>query len=533
MGTTAPATDVIRVATRAYTRPHGSMTGTRTYLHINCDCKIKSTLMGTYHNLDDARRKAAELVEGTGVVYKECSKSGPVKAEAAARPVWRFENTHRASISTINGTGVRDGDVVVIEPERVVAVVIRTAVIAITAERGHLLDLSTPIRTFRKGQYAEAADRAEAEARKIGATIGPLHADPAAEETPAEGVTPADVVRTDGVKVEADGRGKWIVVRGGDLLGAIFDDGQMKRGRFAGWSPYVGTRHNTTAFSDDPAEVVESIVQAWPVTAAELVAKTGASLDDVLATAAAVNEEWQADGRRAVLRIAAAKAAGTKMTRAAAAAVAARLAAPVPPLVLDLAPGHCVHGEYAAGVKGDPAAVCARKGSAASVGVFSDEGCVDAFDCAVQAASAAYVMNAEDEAAREADPDDEPLYTWAVLCGQHEEQRADSCEECAAEDAEDTPADEDGAEEEALAELPGPEWGTLKGFAAPFRLWGEEREGGRFAPAFDRKQVTGEPLVIVEVWTTQRGTARHGQDAGGREIHLYGGATRFWRAPGA
>jgi hypothetical protein len=418
MSTTAPAKDVIRVATRAYTRPHGSMTGTRTYLHINCDCKIKSTLMGTYHNLDDARLKAAELVEGTGVSYKECSKSGPVKAESAARPVWKFETTHRASISTINGTGVRDGDVVVVEAERVVAVVVRTAVIAITTERGHLLDLSDPIRTFRKGQYAEAADRAEAEARKIGATVDPRHAAQPAEEAPAEDVTPADVVRTDGVKVEADGLGKWIVLRGGDLLGVVFDEGpEMKRGRFAGWSPYVGTRHNVAGFSDDPAEVVESIVQAWPVTAAEVVAETGASLDDVLATAAAVNEEWQADGRGAVLRIAAAKAAGTKMTRAAAAEVAARLAVP--------------------------------------------------------------------------------------------------------------------AAEEAPAELPGPEWGTLKGIAAPFRLWGEEREGGRFAPAFNRKQVTGEPLVIVEVWTTQRGTARHGRDANGREIHLYGGATRFWRAPGA
>ncbi|WP_406416452.1 hypothetical protein OH809_38955 [Streptomyces sp. NBC_00873] len=70
---------------------------------------------------------------------------------------------------------MRDGDVVV-ESERVVAVVVRTAVIAITAERGHLLDLTVSICEFRKGQYAEAADRAEAEARKIGAIVDPLHA---------------------------------------------------------------------------------------------------------------------------------------------------------------------------------------------------------------------------------------------------------------------------------------------------------------------------------------------------------------------
>ncbi|XVV34999.1 hypothetical protein ACQPXT_13525 [Streptomyces sp. CA-100214] len=136
--------------------------------------------------------------------------------------------------------------------------------------------------------------------------------------------------------------------------------------------------------------------------------------------------------------------------------------------------------------------------------------------------SVAYVMNADDEGARERSADEGPLYTWAVLCGEHEEQRADGCEECAEGEAEGAPA-----------ELPGPRWGTLKGFEAPFRLWGAEREGGRFAPAFDRKQVTGEPLEIVEVWTTQRGTARHGRDANGREIHLYGAATRFWAAPGA
>ncbi|WP_328427869.1 hypothetical protein [Streptomyces sp. NBC_00443] len=517
---TTTAKDVIRVATRAYT--NGSVKGLRTYLHINCGCRIASTLMGTYDNLDDARRKAAELVEGTGDTYRTCSKSGLVKAQALGRSVRYFDDTMRAGASTFNGAGVRDGDVVVVASEGVVAIVIRAAVIAITVKRGHLVGLDTSARTFRDGLYAEIVDRAEAEARKIRATVDPLHAAPV-EEAPAT-PTPADVVRTDGVQVKADDRGKWIVVRGGDFLGTIFDEGpEMKRGRFAGWSPYAGTPGNVTAFTSDPAEVVESVVQAWPVTAAELVAETGRSLDDVLGAAYEVTEEWKADGRRAVLAIAAASGQATKMTREAAAEVRTRLAAPVPPLVLDLAPGHCVHGEYAAGVEGDPAAVCDRKGPGARVGVFNDEGCVEAFDCAVQAASAAYVMNAEDEDARERSVDEGPLYTWAVLCGQHEEQRADGCEECA----------EGEAEEEAPAELPGPQWGTLKGFEAPFRLWGAEREGGWFRPAGDRTQVTGEPLVIAEVWTTQRGTARHGRDASGREISLGGAATRFWAAPGA
>ncbi|MFZ4151541.1 hypothetical protein [Streptomyces pseudogriseolus] len=52
------------------------------------------------------------------------------------------------------------------------------------------------------------------------------------------------------------------------------------------------------------------------------------------------------------------------------------------------------------------------------------------------------------------------------------------------------------------------------------------RGRGRFAPAFDRRRVKGEALVIVEVWMTQRGTARHGLTADGCEVHLYGTATR-------
>ncbi|MFJ4627139.1 hypothetical protein [Streptomyces sp. NPDC088847] len=447
--------DVIRVATRAYTKPHGSVTGTRTYVHVNCDCKIASTLMGTYDNLAEANRKAAKLVDA-GDTYKRCSKSGPVKAVAAARPVWHFENTPQAASSTINGTGVRDGDVVVVEAEGVVAVVINTAVTPITVERGHLQDLYTSVREFRRGRYAEAADRAEAEARRIGATVDPLHAaSPAAEEAPVEDATPADVVRTDGVQVKADGRGKWNVIHGGDFLGTVFDEGpQMKRGRFAGWSPYAGTPGNVTAFSHDPAEAVESVVQAWPVTVAELVAETGFPLDVVLAATDTVREMWDAEGRRGVLKIAAATGAATKVTREAAEAIRE---------VLTSRPAR-----YAVPIGADDR----------TFPRFHDR------DAAVRCA-ATYGM------------------------------------------PESTVLDAD-----APAELPAPEWGTLKGRTAPFRLWGTERDG-RFCPAFDRKQVTGEPLVIAEVWTEQRGTARLGRDESGREIHLYGAATRFWSAAGA
>ncbi|MFC8332767.1 hypothetical protein [Streptomyces olivaceus] len=73
-----------------------------------------------------------------------------------------------------------------------------------------------------------------------------------------------------------------------------------------------------------------------------------------------------------------------------------------------------------------------------------------------------------------------------------------------------------------------PEWRTLKGVQVPFLLYGEE-QGGRFTPARDRKQVTGQPLRIVRLWT--RGDIRHGEDETGRELYLWGAATKYWTAP--
>ncbi|AIV35583.1 hypothetical protein [Streptomyces sp. CCM_MD2014] len=89
------------------------------------------------------------------------------------------------------------------------------------------------------------------------------------------------------------------------------------------------------------------------------------------------------------------------------------------------------------------------------------------------------------------------------------------------------------AAEETAAEaapVPGePEWRTLKGVQVPFFLYGEEREGGRFAPAGDRKQVTGQPLRVVRLWMS--GDIRYGEDETGRELYLWGAASKFWAAP--
>lgn len=93
-----------------------------------------------------------------------------------------------------------------------------------------------------------------------------------------------------------------------------------------------------------------------------------------------------------------------------------------------------------ADVSGDPIKRCAIKESTQEAGVFSDEGCVEAYDCCVQAANRAAELNVEDDA-----PADDPLYGWDLMCPEHREQQVDTCEECAADD------EPDAAEAELLA----------------------------------------------------------------------------------
>ncbi|WP_331762505.1 hypothetical protein OG612_45590 (plasmid) [Streptomyces sp. NBC_01527] len=86
----------------------------------------------------------------------------------------------------------------------------------------------------------------------------------------------------------------------------------------------------------------------------------------------------------------------------------------------------CLHQVGAAPhATGNPVTACARTQPTQSVGVFNDEGCVIAYDCAVQAANEAAALNSN-----ESTPGDEPLYTWLPLCTEHEEQPADTCEDC-------------------------------------------------------------------------------------------------------
>ncbi|MFF3096775.1 hypothetical protein [Streptomyces cyaneofuscatus] len=144
----------------------------------------------------------------------------------------------------------------------------------------------------------------------------------------------------------------------------------------------------------------------------------------------------------------------------------------------------CVHGLMEReGDETGPAAVCAAKESAASVGVFSDEGCITTRDCAVQAAEVVHQLNADD--------DEAPTYRWAVLCPEHEEQPAIGCEACATdEDGAETDEDGDqGDAPEADPTVPAP-------FAAGDRIVcadGVARTVTGMAPP-----VTGEPARVID-----------------------------------
>lgn len=111
------------------------------------------------------------------------------------------------------------------------------------------------------------------------------------------------------------------------------------------------------------------------------------------------------------------------------------------PAAVEPAAPECLHRiAVRPDVSGDPITTCARKQPNQEAGVFSDEGCVEAYDCAVQAANRAAEMNAEDDA-----PTGNPLHMWDLLCVEHRdsEQQVDTCEECnAAEDQPDTTAAE-------------------------------------------------------------------------------------------
>ncbi|MFD9205916.1 hypothetical protein ACFVZM_06500 [Streptomyces sioyaensis] len=104
------------------------------------------------------------------------------------------------------------------------------------------------------------------------------------------------------------------------------------------------------------------------------------------------------------------------------------------------APDACIHANVSRpDVLGDPATACRNMSSGEDFGAFNDEGCFYAYGCAVDVANEAAKENEEAEA-----PADDPYATWHRICREHEEQRADTCEQCHEGDA----GSEDEADEE-------------------------------------------------------------------------------------
>ncbi|MFD3829716.1 hypothetical protein [Streptomyces sp. NPDC058621] len=69
--------NVIRVATRGFRQGGSSLTETRTTVHVNCACRIGSTLVGTYTTLAEANRIAAEQAQ-VGRAHSQCLWSRPL-----------------------------------------------------------------------------------------------------------------------------------------------------------------------------------------------------------------------------------------------------------------------------------------------------------------------------------------------------------------------------------------------------------------------------------------------------------------------
>lgn len=128
--------------------------------------------------------EAAAAEEVVPVTAPASEQEAPARIPA----VHRFGSTGEAYDMTQCSEGIHDGDLLVIEPERVVGFLRAAWPVAITAEHGELHTLTVSAREINEGAYAANAAAAETLARELGYDVNPLHANPAAvadEEMPA------------------------------------------------------------------------------------------------------------------------------------------------------------------------------------------------------------------------------------------------------------------------------------------------------------------------------------------------------------
>ncbi len=134
---------------------------------------------------------AVEAVEAPITPAPVVDEETPARTPA----VHRFETSSDAYDATQALDGISDGDVIVVESEKVVGFLVRAWPAAITVARGSLHMVSAPDREHEGGTYAASVDLAEQLAKELGFDVDPLHATPAVvaeqeapgQEEPAEG----------------------------------------------------------------------------------------------------------------------------------------------------------------------------------------------------------------------------------------------------------------------------------------------------------------------------------------------------------
>ncbi|MEU2179703.1 hypothetical protein [Streptomyces thermolilacinus] len=350
------------------------------------------------------------------------------EARAAGPIVHRFYSTREAYDATQTRDHIIDGDVLVIEREQVVGFLRSAWPVAITEERGELHGMNVPAHEYEQGRYAASVARAAHIATEHGFVVAKLHEQRVVEGVVvehagvAEGSTPSDATHPDVVAArealaglaaatltdhhdfseprddERNVRGYVINPRGHGRVALYWLEGgrnvrrdEMPHGPALdcladrmtrrGWTVEKMLRSSLCVFALRPAE--DEVEQPAAPLSAALEENTRAA-NDVLAG-------------------------------------------------VDFDEPRCLHEVYPAdGASGDPITACARKQAGGRFGVWSDEGCVDGFDCAVEAANECARLNGAAEA-----PAGDPLYTWGPMCPEHDEQGLDDCEACNAVPAED------------------------------------------------------------------------------------------------
>lgn len=200
-----------RVAVRAYRKPGSCVTGLRGLIHVNCSCRVASTLVGTHKSAKDAE----EQVRDMGYSFAYCGKSTHTasqetrKAAAAPAPapvveapapaaqevpaqegpkVHHFTDSSTAYDVCMSSENVKDGDVLLIASEGVIGVLTNAHPVALTEAHGELHPMVPryKIREMNGGRFAASADLAQFTADQMGWSLLPQHRAPVADEAPAD-----------------------------------------------------------------------------------------------------------------------------------------------------------------------------------------------------------------------------------------------------------------------------------------------------------------------------------------------------------